>query len=44
MGDHLQFIVPRSLCNDVLHHVHDTLLGGHLGQKKTREKALQWFY
>ena len=25
-------------------HVHNSLLGGHLGQKKTREKALQRFY
>ena len=40
-GDHLQFIVPRSSCNEVLHHVHDSLLGGHLSQKNTREKALQ---
>ena len=36
-GDHQQFIVPRSLHNEVLHHVHDSLLGGYLGQKKTRE-------
>ena len=43
-GDHMQFIVPRSLCNEVLYHIHDSLLGGHLGQKKTREKALQRFY
>ena len=43
-GDHLQFIVPRSLHNEVLHHVHDSLFGGHLGQKKAREKALQRFY
>ena len=44
MGDHLQFIVPRSLHNEVLHHVHDLLLGGHLCQKKTSETALQRFY
>ena len=37
-GDHMQFIVPRSLHNKVLYHIHDSLLGGHLGQKKTREK------
>ena len=43
-GDHTQFIVPRSLCNEVLYHIHDSLLGGHLGQKKTSEKALQRFY
>ena len=44
MGDHKQLIVPRSLCNEVLHHVRDSLLGGHSGQKKTREKVLQRFY
>ena len=43
-GNHMQFIVPRSLHNEVLHHIDDSLLGGHLGQKKTREKALQRFY
>ena len=43
-GNHMQFIVPRSLQNEVLYHIHDSLLGGHLGQKKTREKALQRFY
>ena len=43
MSDHLQFILPMSLHNEVLYHVHDSLLGGHLGQKKAREKALQRF-
>ena len=43
-GNHMQFIVPRSLCNEVLYHIHDSLIGGHLGKKKTREKALQRFY
>ena len=43
-GDHMQFIVPRSLHNEILYHIHDSLLGGHLGQKKTREKVLQRFY
>ena len=43
-GNHMQFIVPRSSCNEILHHIHNSLLGGHLGQKKTREKALQRFY
>ena len=42
--NHMQFIVPLSLHNEVLYHIHDSLLGGHLGQKKTREKALQRFY
>ena len=25
-GDHMQFIVPRSFCNEVLYHIHDSLL------------------
>ena len=40
----MQFIVPRSLHNEVLYHIHNSLLGSHLGQKKTRGKALQKFY
>ena len=40
----MQFIVPRFLHNEALYHIHDSLLGGHLGQKKTIEKALQRFY
>ena len=32
-GNHMQFIVPRSLHNEVLYHIHDSLLGGLLGQK-----------
>ena len=42
--DHIQFIVPRCLHNEVLHHVHDSLLDGHLGQRKTREKVVQRFW
>ena len=42
-GDYLQFLLPEH-CVPVVFHVHDFLLGGHLGQKKTREKALQHFY
>ena len=33
-GDHLQLLVPRAMCVEVLQQVHDSLLGGHLGQKK----------
>ena len=43
-GDHLQFVVPRSMHSEILQQVHNSLLGGHLGQKKTREKVLQRFY
>ena len=43
-GDHLQFVVPRSMHSEILQQVHNSLLGGHLGQKKTRGKVLQRFY
>ena len=43
-SDSHQLIVPRELQKDVLWNAHDGLQGGHLGQKKTREKALRKFY
>ena len=43
-SDSLQLIVPRELQREVLWNAHDGLLGGHLGQKKTREKVLKKFY
>ena len=43
-SDSHQLIVPRELQKEVLWNAHDGLLGGHLGQKKTREKALRKFY
>ena len=39
-GDHLQLLVLRAMHTEVLQQVHDFLLGGHLGQKKMREKTL----
>ena len=44
-SERIQLVVPRSLRNDVLQQVHDAALGGgHLGQRKTREKAAQRFF
>ena len=43
-GSHFQFIVPKSLRDFVLKQMHDALLSGHLGRKKTKEKVLQRFY
>ena len=43
-SDSHQLIVPRELQKEVLWNAHDGLLGGHLGQKKTTEKALRKFY
>lgn len=41
---YLQIIVPRSLRKEVLFHMHDSVLSGHLGYKKTKWKLLQKFY
>ena len=43
-GDHFQSLVQRTMNTEILQHVHNSLFWGHLGQKKTREKALQRFY
>ena len=37
-GDHLQLLVPRAVHVKVLQQVHDSLLGGHLGQKRWERK------
>jgi transposase InsO family protein len=39
-----QLLIPRSMRDEVLHQMHDCVLSGHLGNKKTREKTLQMFY
>jgi hypothetical protein len=43
-GSYLQLIVPRKLRKEVMHQMHNSILSGHLGEKKTREKSLQRFY
>jgi hypothetical protein len=43
-GEHVQFLVPHSLRKDVMYQMHNTLLAGHLGRKKTTEKTLQRYY
>ena len=45
-GEFHQFLLPRCLRKDVMFQMHNALLGGHLGQKKTRSKIKQicyWF-
>ena len=42
-GSHLQFVVPRHLKDKILYQVHNTIISGHLGRKKT-EKLLQRFF
>ena len=41
---HKQYIIPSGLKTEVLYSMHDCVLSGHLGYKKTREKLLQRFY
>ena len=43
-GSHLQFIVPHSMKHDILYQVHNTIVSGHFGRKKTLEKLLQRFF
>ena len=39
-----QIVVPEMHRNHIIHVAHDIPLGGHLGNKKTREKILFHFY
>ena len=43
-GEYIQFIVPTSMKKEVLHQMHDSVLSGHLGCKKTKAKIIQHFY
>ena len=43
-GCYLQFLVPRTLREEIIKQMHNCVLSGHLGAKKTREKLLQKFY
>ena len=43
-GDHIQFLVPRSLRKEIMYQMHNSLISGHLGKKKPREETLQHFY
>ena len=43
-GTYIQFLVPKELRDHVLKAMHDSILSGHLGRKKTTEKLLQRFY
>ena len=43
-GEYDQLVVPSCLRKDVLFQMHNSLLSGHLGQKKTKEKLLQRYY
>ena len=40
----LQLLLPRSLRDDVLQHMHNSVVSGHLGFKKTTEKVKKLFH
>ena len=43
-GSHLQFLVPKSIRSEILAQMHNSVISGHFGRKKTIEKLLQRFY
>ena len=43
-GGHLQLVLPANLVNGVLEGLHNTLVGGHMGERKTLEKVRAHFY
>ena len=43
-GEQFQFILPRKMQQEVMFQMHNSVMGGHLGQKKTRAKVKQMFY
>lgn len=44
LQEYRQLVVPESLRTEIMFHMHDTQLSGHLGAKKTKRKLLQRFY
>ena len=43
-GSYHQLLVPKMLRCEVMRQMHNTLLSGHLGRKKTKERISQRFY
>ena len=43
-GEYRQFVVPKVMKQEILFQMHNSILSGHLGCKKTKEKTLQRFY
>ena len=43
-GEYLQLMVSQSLKSQILHQMHDSVISGHLGCKKTKARVLQSFY
>ncbi|CAC5421923.1 unnamed protein product [Mytilus coruscus] len=42
--DHTQFLVPFLLKREILEKMHNSILSGHLGKKKTKAKLSQRYY
>ena len=43
-GHYYQLLTPRKMKEDVLKQMHNSIVSGHLGNKKTKEKIKQRFY
>ena len=43
-AEYLQLVVPQSLKEDILFQMHNSVISGHLGCKKTKARVLQKFY
>ncbi|VDH92566.1 Hypothetical predicted protein [Mytilus galloprovincialis] len=43
-GDYRQFLVPDKMKKEVLNNMHNSILSGHLGKNKTKEKLAQRYY
>jgi hypothetical protein len=43
-GTFRQFIAPAKLHEEILDQMHNSVLSGHLGRKKTKEKTIQIFF
>ena len=43
-GEFSQFLAPTCLRAEIMQQLHNSLQGGHLGQKKTRERILQRYF
>ena len=41
---HLQVVAPKVSRSDILHHLHDGIAGGHLGEAKTLSRLRERFY
>ena len=44
MPNHKQLIVPKAIRDEIIQQMHNAVLSGHLGRRKTVEKILQQFY